>query len=380
MIVSGFPFSTPPIAPSRMDFLNFESPKLATIAVSGSIHSKESEMSSSFQVEFKKKLHEFFEVRERICDADFLVLFNHNEKMIKNYRALGHNKENVILIRTEPFSVFPAQYKPRVENMYSLIISPGNVSSNGSAKSRINWPYTYLPNPLVPVERSESIGELVKSESLRSLFDYEKWSQRNIPISLVASNKYSPIKGSNYEFRRYYAKNSNTEILKVYGTNWNRDFFSSFISRLKVIYFSLKNYYVPTNLSVFSGIFEKYPTYVDTVENKHSIVQASKFSLVIENDDNYISEKLLDAVVGGSIPLYIGPRINAQIFPVDLVLQINPGEDLTLKMEKMTESKVRDWQETALKFLKSEGFTQNYTEEAVHKRIVGLIRDHIQGV
>ena len=35
-------------------------------------------------------------------------------------------------------------------------------------------------------------------------------------------------------------------------------------------------------------------------------MQNSKFSLVIENDDNYISEKLIDALLGGSIPIFIG--------------------------------------------------------------------------
>jgi hypothetical protein len=47
-------------------------------------------------------------------------------------------------------------------------------------------------------------------------------------------------------------------------------------------------------------------------------------TVVIENSIDYMSEKLLEAIAAGSIPVYVGPPVTEFGIPAELVVQVNP--------------------------------------------------------
>ena len=58
--------------------------------------------------------------------GSFLLSFNHDRKSYKRFIKNGGKASSAVLIRLEPDAVFPAQYGPRIEKKYGLIISPGS--------------------------------------------------------------------------------------------------------------------------------------------------------------------------------------------------------------------------------------------------------------
>jgi hypothetical protein len=50
-----------------------------------------------------------------------------------------------------------------------------------------------------------------------------------------------------------------------------------------------------------------------------------KVALVIENSPEYMSEKLLDALFAGCIPVYVGPPVEKFGLPKDLVVESAPN-------------------------------------------------------
>jgi hypothetical protein len=57
-----------------------------------------------------------------------------------------------------------------------------------------------------------------------------------------------------------------------------------------------------------------------------------KYALVIENDMNYVSEKLPNAIASGCIPLFVGANLAIHGIPDDVAIKANPDADDILKV------------------------------------------------
>jgi hypothetical protein len=51
-------------------------------------------------------------------------------------------------------------------------------------------------------------------------------------------------------------------------------------------------------------------------------ISAYKYSVVIENEASYVSEKLFEALFAGCIPKYVGPNLREFDFPAGLVIEV----------------------------------------------------------
>lgn len=65
-----------------------------------------------------------------------------------------------------------------------------------------------------------------------------------------------------------------------------------------------------------------------------------KFSIVIENseEDNYFTEKIIDPMLCGTIPIYIGSPKISNIFNINGILQVRDIEDVVKLLDKLDDS------------------------------------------
>ena len=136
--------------------------------------------------------------------------------------------------------------------------------------------------------------------------------KRDIRISMIAANKSSNILFDHHclyreraKIIRWFEKNSPSSF-ELYGYGWaNRKAWPTKIGR-----------YLSSRLpSISKKVY--FPSWQGSIECKKSILRRSVFSITYENTnkyDNYLTEKIFDALYCGSIPVYSGcNNINALI-------------------------------------------------------------------
>jgi len=123
---------------------------------------------------------------------------------------------------------------------------------------------------------------------------------------LIVGNKYSDNPNELYSERRklirWFEKNYPNDF-DLFGTGWNEYHFKG----MKLIRAFNRIAIVKKIMFRYFGDF--YPSYQGRVESKFEIMQNYKFAICYENIKNvsgYITEKILDAMFAGCIPIYLG--------------------------------------------------------------------------
>jgi hypothetical protein len=320
---------------------------------------------------------EGFEISEG-REIDIFINVNHNPTSLRELKHSSNAKKiKKILLRLEPHAVFPSQYSSKVESIYDLILTPG--STEGVNKNNfLPFPYTYQMNPANPRDYSPKLSEVIEKNLVEKVYEYDTWKNREIHCSMIAANKISPNGSGNYAIRREYAKYANLENLSVYGQMWQIAFLSKLRYRLAVLKFALFNGGHFSLPQIFVDFWIKFDDVEGEVDDKHKIIESSKFSLVIENTNTYVSEKVLDALIGGSIPIYYGPSLELTGIPPELV--ISAGEYNTIKVRSLAEineDQIMKMLSMTRDFITSDAFLKWDSEnvlKAISNRVVALIR------
>ncbi len=305
-------------------------------------------------------------------ESDLFVSVNHSSQAYSKFQKLGKKKNQAILIRLEPASIFPAQYKKRILDRYGLVITTGRKEMNDKGFYDLPNPYSYLPNPNQQMKRGVSITEVLASEDFNAQFDIENWKNRDITFSLIAGNKVSCSKKNNYGLRRDIAAALPSKFLLIYGELWNANFKAKLKHRAEVVFHGIQNGTIPNFRSIYGSFFRNYPSFVGPVADKHEVVKRSKFSLVIENSNQYVSEKVIDAMINGSIPVYFGPNLEEFGFPGGEITISNlssPAEIMHI-IRRLSNEDIQQYLHSIKKFLKSKSFIDNHIDEVVYRKIV----------
>jgi hypothetical protein len=80
----------------------------------------------------------------------------------------------------------------------------------------------------------------------------------------------------------------------------------------------------------FSHFFYKYPEYIGRVDDKFNAFSKYKYALIIENEADYVSEKLFDAIAAGCVPIYVGPNLSRYKNLAKCVMAFEPSVNLIL--------------------------------------------------
>jgi len=200
---------------------------------------------------------------------------------------LAINKSRDIIILAEPEVVRPDLYKSKILESSIKILPVGRYRAERLGLK--NW--IEIPPEIPSYSRSQS--------------DHRK------QFAVVNEHKFSSSYRSNYGLRRkvirYFEKNRPLD-LDVYGKEWN----TTKLLELKRRYSQIKNNRSILQIDVkecFSDLWRHYKSISGHMSRECSGLQNYEFNICIENDIDYISEKVWKALYAGSIPIYVGPNL-----------------------------------------------------------------------
>ncbi len=262
-----------------------------------------------------------------IRSQDRLVVVDINENAKKLIQKFGLKPSQCYLIRQEPAVVCPANYSEFALGQFSKIIDVGRDSAGATLS--VPWPQDFPKRPA------------------KFLTSATRITARPV---LMNANKLSLVSGELYSLRR---KVIHAEDIALYGPKWD----SGFVTRIRTlagetqIFSKSKSTFSRTSLSKW---FDRHPNYMGLAGDKLEIYAKYKVAVVIENSPEYMSEKLLDAIFAGCIPVYVGPPIEKFGLPKDLVVESAPN--LVALSDAIARAKVTDyaaWLAKALDYLEN---------------------------
>jgi len=199
-----------------------------------------------------------------------------------------------VLLLWEPKAVMPWQYQPRNYSAFDLVIPMSSWRARNLGLADFGFhPYNF-----------EGIKPIT-SNALRTR-----------RVVMINSAKFSSGCSSMYGLRRTISKRlfDLGEDYSLYGTNWHMSKTLEVRKRIT----SLKNPLIAGEKicarELTSQLWYAYPEYKGWVENKFEILSYFELSLVIENEQDWVTEKLFDSLYGGAVPIYVGPDLS-QEFP-----------------------------------------------------------------
>jgi len=324
--------------------------------------------------EIKSALNKLGMLETNLENCDYLIFINYNKKSYKQYKKLKKNLKKLVLIRLEPVAILPVQYRKSIERKFGLIIDPGGTIKSNLQPTFVGWPYKFNLNPSLPKVSDPTLDSALKNAIESKVFDVDNWNKRKHKLVLIAANKVSATSNSNYKLRRIVAKQMNTQEIDIYGGLWNSSLRHKVSHRLAVGLYSIKVGYFPNIYSLYGNLFSKYRNYLGEPANKHLITKKYKYSLVIENSSNYCSEKIFDAIINGSIPIYVGPKNFEVSLPENLYYSCDGSVTAIRKILKSANDKeVDDMLRSMRKFLQSKIFIENWSSEKVYEKIARKI-------
>jgi len=258
-------------------------------------------------------------------------------------------KRNRYLIASECATVNPGQFTERVGQKFSLV---------------------YVPSVFYP--------KLVNSEVWREggYFNLDRFKARfsndgrRGGCGLINENKFSLVSGSNYILRTNFIANAvkNGLPLTIAGRNWNRGLLWTSAKLLHHLLIAARggrlNLKLTDALSALRFATHKRSNtrnYVGAVPDSIEFLSKFKVAVVIENESSYTSEKLYSAFAAGCQCVYVGPPLDAALFPKGFLFQSEPrAGDIVNAVElalntyyKISEDDIGNWFESG-RFFQSE--------------------------
>jgi hypothetical protein len=278
-------------------------------------------------------------------DADFYIAYNFSSRDRKTIKKF--TTRNRILFISEPKVVLPNNFKRRIRRKFGLIISDD------------------IQNRDEYLQRGQYFLENMSTAT------YENKIPKAI---LVNANKISLMKNNNYGFRKRSARK--LKFIDLYGYGWDL----SLIDRLKILVIeignSIKNYRFINLRSVYDWI-TAVPKSNGPIKDKNEVMKRYKFSLIIENQDTYLSEKIFDSFFSGCIPIYIGPNLENYPIPKGLYIQSKKEiKSVEESFQAVNELDYEKWFQLLTAWLTDSKTIQYWGEDYVVAEMVKRIKVH----
>lgn len=164
--------------------------------------------------------------------------------------------------------------------------------------------------------RAERLGLSFWVDFPVELPTYTQRKLRRIPnLAIVNENKFSSSKRSQYGLRRKvidFFENEFQEVLHLYGTRWNMKKSLEIRNRFAAVRNNL-DFWAIDYSEAFSQFFHKYTSAVGHMHPDCELLQIYRASIVIENDLDYVSEKVWKSLYAGCPTIYVGPELKYDV-------------------------------------------------------------------
>lgn len=317
-----------------------------------------------------KMLKNGWDKQSNIEEADDFLVLEHPRLRTPEMTYLRNTKARKILLRFEPKVVNPHLYQRRTEKLYDIILNVGSVNFVHGKIFVIRWPYSRNDNPATP--NLHKPIDIVK-EVTKSLSDLKV--RRKITTSIVASNKVAWAGKSNYRLRRQIILSSGNQGIMPFGGGWGMSRVQRLITNLRIYAFFLSQGHFANPFRILDNFFFSPRKKISAPIKKSDITEKSDFQLVIENSDTYVTEKLLDCMISGAIPVYKGPELSAFRVPSSCYVKFpNNPTHLRSIIASFDEYVISNLRTNIFQFLTSaEGYSR-WKPENVAKDILTVLK------
>lgn len=248
----------------------------------------------------------------------------------------------------------------------SSIIVPGNFEKNNY--SFFNKIFTWN-DELVD---NKSVFKINYSFDFSKKEPFDKGNKKENLCCLVISNKSSNFENELYSERksliRWFEDNYLDEF-DLYGVGWDTFRFERYkvaraINRLPYI-----------NKIIYKYFSKKYLSYKGVVDDKQAVVKKYKFSIAYENafgERGYITEKIFDIFMSGTVPIYLGASNVAEYIPRNCFIdrrEFDSNESLYVFLKNIKTEEYNAYRENINVFLGSKEAYQ-FTDKFFAKTIV----------
>lgn len=236
-------------------------------------------------------------------------------------------KKNQVLVLVEPEVVRPDLYRTKVwKNFFAVLPLSRYRAERLNQKNWFDLPVT-LP-------------QYKKSNGSRA----DRWA-------IVNEHKFSASKRSQYGLRRAlvkYFEFERPQDLDLYGVEWNK----KKTIELRRRFYALRTHGVRSGLKFsenFSDLWHKFSLVKGHMQENLEPLQKYNYSIVIENDLDYISEKVWKSIYAGAVPVYVGPNLDYDLALKNIVV----CSDASLDQIKST---IRFLEEANLEQIREDGY------------------------
>jgi len=235
------------------------------------------------------------------------IFVDYDPKEKSKIRELKELGVPLVLIKQEPVVTAPLHSRKNPSGLFDLVITRGEPGSDPLFNTFQEWDTRFLGR-----------------------------SERQENIVAINANKWSAVPGELYSLRRQcYAADPRIDL---YGRGWDEGKAQTLIRVLKENLIAIRFGVLPKAGNI-KHAFHAPANYMGEAKDKMEILSKHKVSLVIENCESYMSEKLVDALLAGCIPVYVGANPKLFGIPDDLYIraEANPrsvkrGIEIALEM------------------------------------------------
>jgi hypothetical protein len=277
-----------------------------------------------------------------------IVCINYSPKFKSQVNHSDINYHQRTLVRMEPSVVLPANFSRARRKQFGKVITVGGGTNPDSLTVR--WPLVF------------------PSETERGAIFLAERAER---IVLINGNKISFIKGELYSLRRKAIRS--IKNLDLYGTDWDSKSLPRLVIAIRSLSYAILNLRVPT-LSGIALWFQNYSLSKGPVGDKLATMSKYKYALVVENSEEYMSEKLMEALFAGCIPIYVGPDPKEHGVPNSLVIWSKPNlKSIQSSLAEAATWDSKDFHSRLKVFLSSSETRDSWDSEKVYQKMLDII-------
>lgn len=261
---------------------------------------------------------------------EYLICFNYQKKILRKTSA---KKENRMLVVMEPSVTRPSNHN--IQNRLKF------------AKTIVFSPKWILGDDLLLPWPQKRRTEYITSKGSRKL-----------KACQIISNKYSFINGQNYGLRRNVIVSLGNKV-DTFGVGWRDSIYRKFIKANLALLRSFPNLKIIALFEYLVSMKASRKT-ISSVNDKLKELSNYEIALVIENSMDYVSEKLVDAIMAGACPIYVGPKLSDFGFPAGIAIQCSASvREIECHVDELIQNRRKREQirDRGFEFIRSEGYT-----------------------
>lgn len=288
-----------------------------------------------------------------------VVFFDHYwRSYLSSVRAMSGARR--VLVCREPRAVKPLQYKKWVRSLYDQVIVISELQKT-SSRDLVYFP-GFFPGPrLGPHQAPKNKGS----------------------VGIVNANKFSFVSGSLYKTRHSSISKLAKSGIETHlaGANWDKHTLWHIVTQIKTLALNLADF-SSIDCSNLTFPLPKLANLVlhGAVDDSVDFLSKYEFALVVENDPDYISEKLFNAIYAGSIPIYVGPDLGIYDLPREIAiplasLQSNDLDHVILPNSEVSENSKR----AAEAWLARKDTTDFWSHDAGVARLLAAVLTAVDG-